>query len=252
MKNRVGLVLLLLFLFPSVAAGQEYTLEIEGRYWHPQLNSVVNIFDDVINSQVNLVKDLGFDEKKDSGEVRVQVRFSEKNKINFSYLPLAWNADAVLQETSQFDGQTYTVGTRVQSHLDLKFIKLGYEWDFLTGKNGFLGATFDLLVLDLHMHITEPEFLMEQKYDITFPAPLLGIAGRWNIAGWLSFGGKISGIYGGGYGFVLDSEGSLDLSPVKWLAISGGYRFLELRGGYKGYYGDYQLYGPFLALKLRI
>ena len=252
LKKNAGLVLFLLFLVPAVAASQDYTLEIEGRYWRPQLNSVVDMFDDVIKSRVDLVKDLGFDEKKDAGEVRLQVRFSEKHKVNFSYLPLEWNADAILQGTSQFDGQTYTFGTRVQSHLGLKFIKLGYEWDFLAGKTGFLGATFDLLVLDLHMRIKEPEFSMEQNYDITFPAPLLGMTGRWNIAGWLSLGGKISGMYGGGYGFVLDSEGSLDLSPVKWAVVSAGYRYLELKGGYQNYQGDYRLYGPFVALKFRI
>ena len=252
MKNNTALFLLVLFLFPSAAAAQDYTLEIEGRYWRPELNSVVDMFDEVIKSRVDLVQDLGFDEKKDSGEVRVHVRFLEKHKINFSYLPLEWNADTILQTTSQFDGQTYSVGTRVQSHLDLKFIKLGYEWDFLAGKTGFLGATFDLLVLDLHMRTKEPELSMEQNYETTFPAPLLGITGRWNITTWLSLGGKISGMFAGGYGFVLDSEGSLDLWPVKWMVLSAGYRYLELKGGYQDYQGDFRLYGPFVALKFRI
>jgi len=129
---------------------------------------------------------------------------------------------------------------------------LGNEWDSLAGKTGFLGATFDLLVLDLHMRTKEPEFSMEQNYETTFPAPLLGITGRWNITTWLSLGGKISGMFAGGYGFVLDSEGSLDLWPVKWMVLSAGYRYLELKGGYQDYQGDYRLYGPFVALKFRI
>ena len=109
----------------------------------------------------------------------------------------------------------------------------------------------DVLILDLHTSFKEPEFAMEQDYDVTFPTPLLGFAGKWNFARWMSFSGKVSGIYAGGYGFVLDAERGLDFVPLKWLVLSGGYRFLDLKGGYKEYHGDYRLYGPFLALKLR-
>ena len=114
--------------------------------------------------------------------------------------------------------------------MDLKYITIGYEWDFLSNKSGFLGATFDLMVLDFHMSIKEPEFLMEQKYDITFPSPLVGLTGRWNITRWLSLNAKASGIYAGGYGFNLDAEGSIDLAPVKMVGDLGWIPFFGSPG----------------------
>jgi hypothetical protein len=251
MKKTFAFIFHLFLLIPCLAGAQDYALEIEGRYWQPRLNSVVDMLNGTIKSRVNLVKDLGFEEKKDSGEVRIHYRLSPNHKIHLSYLPLEWKSDSLLQTTARLNGETYSVGTRVRSHLELNFIKVGYEWDFLTKESSFLGATMDVLILDLHTSFKEPEFAMEQDYDVTFPAPLLGFAGKWNFAKWMSFSGKVSGIYAGGYGFVLDAEGGLDFVPLKWLVLSGGYRFLDLKGGYKEYQGDYRLHGPFAAMKLR-
>jgi len=94
----------------------------------------------------------------------------------------------------------------VQSHLDLNFITAGYEWDFLAQEGGFLGITFDIMVLDLHTSFREPEFSTEQKYDVTFPAPLLGLSGKWKLDRRFSLAGKISGMYAGGYGYIVDAE----------------------------------------------
>ncbi len=251
MKSILTFVFSILFFIPCLAWAQDYTVEAEGRYWQPHLSSVVDMLNGTIKSRVNLVKDLGFEENKDSGEVRIQVLLSKTHKIHLSYLPLEWNSDSLLRTTAQLNGETYNVGTRVQSHLELNFIKVGYEWDFLAKEGGFLGATLDILVLDLHTSFNEPEFKMEQNYDVTFPAPLLGLAGQWNLARWVNLNGRVSGLYAGGYGFVLDAEGGVDFILLKWLVLSGGYRFLDLKGGYKEYQGDYRLYGPFAALKLR-
>jgi hypothetical protein len=251
MKKTFAFIFHLFLLIPCLAGAQDYTLEIEGRYWQPRLNSVVDMLNGTIKSRVNLVKDLGFEEKKDSGEVRIHYRLSPNHKIHLSYLPLEWKSDALLQTTAQLNGEIFSVGTRVQSHLDLKFITLGYEWDFLVKDGGFLGLTFDIMILDLHTRFKEPEFSTEQKYDVTFPAPLPGLAGKWNVARWLSFGAKISGMYAGGLGHIVDAEAGIDLIPFKWAVVSAGYRFLELNGDYREYEGDYRLDGPFAALKLR-
>lgn len=254
MKARITigyLLFFLFFLFPPGLQAQDTRFEIEGRYWQPRLDSVVDMLNGTIKSRVDLVKDLGFEEKKDSGEVRVHVALSKAHKIHFSFLPLEWKSDAMLQTTAQLNGEIFKVGTRVQSHLDLNFIALGYEWDFLVKEGGFLGATFDVMILDLHTSFKEPEFATEQKYDVTFPAPLLGLAGRWKIAPWLSFGGKFSGMYAGGLGHIVDAEAGMDFIPFKWVGVSGGYRFLELNGDYREYQGNYRLDGPFVALKAR-
>lgn len=251
-------VLVLVFSWPAFSWAQfdpwnaeDYNIELEGRYWRPKLDSTVKIVDNNIGTDVKLVDDLGLDEKKDFGEARLQIKFFNRNKFNFSYLPLKWDADKVLTRTIQFEGKTYAVGTRVQSELDLKLFKAGYEFDLLAGKLGFLGLTFDVLVADTNVQLKAASLAIDEKYGKTLPIPMIGISGRLNFVKWMGITAKVSGLPAGGYGYLLDAEGSLDINPIKYVGISGGYRFFKAKVSYDDNKADYQLDGPFAALKIR-
>jgi hypothetical protein len=259
--KRMGIIfgaLVLVFPWPVFSWAQvdlwhaeNYNLELEGRYWKPKLDSTVKIVDNNIGTDVNLVNDLGLEERKDFGEGRLQIKFFNHNKFNFSYLPLKWDADQVLTRTIQFEGKTYAAGTRVQSDLDLKLFKAGYEFDFLAGKQGFLGLTFDVLVADTNIQLRAASLAIDEKYGKTLPIPMIGVSGRLNLVKWMGFTAKVSGLPAGGYGYLLDAEGSLDINPVKYVGISGGYRFFKAKASYNDNRADYQLDGPFAALKIR-
>ena len=235
MKVILGVVVLV-FVFPAFSWAQfdlwnaeDYNIELEGRYWKPKLDSTVKIVDHNIGTDVNLVNDLGFDKDKGFGEVRLQIKFFDRNKFNFSYLPMKWDADKVLTQTIQFNGQTYTAGTQVQSQLDMKLFKAGYEFDFIAGKYGFLGATFDVMVADTHVELKAPALAVDEKHNATVPVPMIGMSGRLNFLKWMGLTARVSGLPAGGYGYVVDAEGSLDINPVKYVGISGGYRFFRAK-----------------------
>ena len=230
---------------------EDYNVELEGRYWKPKLDSTVKIVENNIGTDVNLVGDLGLEEKKGFGEGRLQIKFFNRNKFNFSYLPMKWDADKTLTRTIQFDGQTYTAGTRVQSQLDLKLYKAGYEFDFIANRYGFLGAAFDVLVADNHVELKAPALAIDQKYDATVPFPMIGLAGRIIPIKWLSLTAKVSGLPMGGYGHIIDAEASIDINPIKYVSISGGYRYLNAKAKYNDNFGEYKLDGPFAAFKIR-
>jgi hypothetical protein len=251
-------LLVLVFIWPAFSwaksdlwNAEDYNLELEGRYWKPKLDSTIKIVENNIGTDVNLVEDLGFDEKKGFGEARLQVKFFSRNKLNFSYLPLKWDADKVLTQTIQFNGQTYSAGTRVQSELDMKLFKAGYEFDFIAGKHGFLGATFDVMVAATHVELKAPSLTTDEKHDATVPIPMIGLAGRVSPIPWVSLTAKVSGLPMGGYGYVFDAEGSLDINPIKYVTISGGYRFLKAKAEINDNSANYKLDGPFAALKIR-
>ena len=248
----------LIFLWPAFSWGQfdlwnaeDYNIELEGRYWKPKLDATVKIVDNNRGSDVNLVNDLGFDERKDFGEARLQIKFLGRHKFNFSYLPLKWDGDQFLIRAIQFNGQTFSVGSRVQSQLDIKLFKGGYEYDLIVGKYGFFGATFDVLVANNHFEVKAPALAIDVKHDATVPIPMIGLIARLNILKWLGLTAKVSGLPMGGYGYALDAAGSLDINPIKFVGISGGYRFLRVQAAYQDNSADYQLDGPFVALKIR-
>jgi hypothetical protein len=80
---------------------------------------------------------------------------------------------------------------------------------------------------------------------------MIGLIGRVIPVKWLNATAKVSGLPMGGYGYILDGEASIEINPVKYLGISGGYRYLRAQGKYKDNSADYKLDGPFAALKIR-
>lgn len=254
----IAILAALVFLCPAISwaeydlfNAEDYNFELEGRYWKPKLDSTVKIVENDIGTDVKLVDDLGFDEKEDFGEARGQVKFFGKHKFNFSYLPLKWDADTTLTRTIEFNGQTYTAGTRVQSKLEMKMFKGGYEYDLIANRFGFLGFTLDVLLTDFYMEMKAPSMALDEKYDATVPIPMIGLSGRVIPIKWVSVTGKISGLPMGKYGYILDAEASLDINPVKYVGISVGYRFLKMDLEYDDNKADFKLDGPFAALKVR-
>ena len=83
--KKIHITLLLFFvvgLFPVFAwaqVGENYVVEIEGRYWNPKLDASVKIVKNDVGTHFTAVDDLGFDEKKDSGEGRIQIKFAKKH-----------------------------------------------------------------------------------------------------------------------------------------------------------------------------
>lgn len=255
MKRILCLAGILAFLsWPSgtwAQIGEDYNLEIEGRYWKPRLDSAIKIVESGIGNEFKLVDDLGFEKDKDTGEGRVQIKFWRKHKFNFSFLPLKWDGDKVITRTIEFSGKTYTAGTRVQSKLNLNLFKAGYEYDFLTGKYGFLGAIIDVLIGNVAIELKAPELAIHEKEEVTAPLPMIGLVGRVYPFKWLNITAKVAGLPVGSYGHILDAEASLHINPVKYVGLSGGYRYLEIRGRYNDNAVDFRLDGPFAALKIR-
>ena len=231
--------------------GENYTIEVEGRMWNVKLDSTVKIVQSGIGANINLVGDLGFEELKNFFEGRLQVKFARKHKFNLEYIPLKWDADKVVTQTIQFNGQAYTAGTRIQSSLDLKFFKGGYEYDFLAGGLGFLGGTLDVLVANAAVQLTAPALAIEQKEDKTIPVPMIGFVGRVYPIRWVNLTVKASGLPAGSYGYIFDGEASLNINPIKYLGISGGYRYFLIDVKYNDNSLYYRLDGPFVGLTLR-
>jgi len=250
----IGCLPFLLFFWPVFAwaqVGENYTIELEGRMWNVKLDSTVRVVQNGIGSDVNLVDDLGFDEQKNFFEGRLQIKFARKHKFNFEYIPLKWDADKVLTQTIQFSGQTYPAGARVQSSLDLNLFKGGYEYDFLAGKYGFLGATVDVLVINGVIELKSPTLAIDQKEDKTAPFPMIGLTGRIYPIKWVNLTAKASGLPLGSYGYAFDAEASLNINPIQYLGISGGYRYFSINLKYNDNSLDYKLDGPFVGITLR-
>jgi hypothetical protein len=241
-------------LLPCLSWAQEtekYNILLEGRYWYPKLKSTVKIVENQIGTDINLVDDLGFGVEKGFGEGRLQIKVLPYHKFNFSYLPMKWEGDKIISQNIQFSGQTYPAGTRVQSEMDIKMFKGGYEYEFFGGWLGFFAATLDVLVADAGIRLKAPGPGLDQKEHRTVAIPMIGLNSRLHLGKYVDLTAKISGLPAGQYGYIYDLDGSLDINPIKYVGISLGYRFLGARARYEDNLVDIKLNGPFASLNIR-
>jgi hypothetical protein len=253
-KREVAWVLGFILLWPAISWAQEteiYNVALEGRYWNPKLNSTLKIVENNIGTDINAVDDLGFDEGKNLGEGRLQIKIFRYHKFNFSYLPLKWEGDKVIARNVQFSGQTYPAATRVQSEMDIKLFKGGYEYEFFGGWLGFFAATIDVLVADARLQLKAPGSGIDQQEHHTVPIPMIGLNSRLHLGKYVDLTAKISGLPAGQYGYIYDLDGSLDINPVKYVGISVGYRFMGVRAQYEDNFVEIKLNGPFASLYIR-
>jgi len=172
------------------AVGERYHVEVAYGWWDAEPQLLINSESlGIVGSDVDLVNDLGIQQKK-LGKLDLVLRPAKKHRFRVEYLPVKYEADTVLQRSFVFNGQRYDVGLPVQTNASFKTIRVGYEYDFLYYKRGFIGALFDLKYTDVSVDLLSPAGL--EFTNGVAPIPTLGVAGRAYVAPNLAVGGEVS------------------------------------------------------------
>jgi hypothetical protein len=129
-------VLVIIVFIPCIAFAQsDVKLEFEGRYWFTDLKGDIKITENDIGTDIDFKDDLDI---KDEGypEVRLTWYTGRNSRIRVAYTQVAYEGDTNLQRTIEFDGTTYNAGTRVLTDLDIKYLRVGWAWQFINIKTG--------------------------------------------------------------------------------------------------------------------
>lgn len=249
------LVLAILVFIPCIALAQkDPTLELEGRYWFMDLQGNVKVTQNDIGADINLKKDLGI---KDEGypEVRLTWYTGKKSKIRVAYTQVGFEGDENIQRTIQFNGETYNVGTRVVTELDIKYLRIGWVWQFINIENGLIkfGTLIEGKGFWFKAALEAPDLVspIGGKEKFVFGLPTIGAALDINPHEMLNIFAEGSGLYAGSYGYVYDAEAGIKLIPIKLLSIMGGYRILEFKAKNDPDYAKARVHGPFVGVTVR-
>jgi len=257
MSKKFLFVLAFIILTPCVAFAQkkDVTIELEGRWWFTDLQSKVKVTDsNGIGTDIDLKDDLGL---KDEGlpEIRLTWYTGKKSKIWAAYGQVGYDGDENVQKTIQFGDTTYTLGTRVKTELDMKYLDVDWAWQFIYIDKGLFkaGTLLGAKVFWLNASLEAPDLAtpIKEKEKITFGLPTLGIALDFNPHKMLNIYAQGSGLYAGSYGYLYDAEIGIKLIPIKILSIVGGYRIMQLKAEDGDDYAKAKLYGPFVGVTVR-
>ncbi len=236
---------------PDPATGERYHVEGRFGFWNPSPNIVVSSEAlNIVGSKIDAVQDLGFTSRKFS-DMHLVLRPATKHKFLFDYLPIKYSVESVLKRDITFNGQKYQVGLPVNSLLEWKSYRFGYEYDFLYRDRWFVGFIIDAKYTDAQVSLASP---IDTEYARA-KAPIPGLGGIFRIypAANISVTTEITGMqlpesidnrYKGHY-MDVNVYGTINFTDHAGAQI--GYRSLDVGYTVRQDYGAFLLKGFYIA-----
>ncbi len=232
------------------AVGEHYRLEVLGALWNPDPQMVIatDVLGQVTgNNTIDLVNELGITQTRFK-ELRATLKGSKKNKLRLDYIPISYTASATLPRTVIFNGQTYNVGLPVNTTLDWKAWRFGYEYDVISTSRGFLGIIGEVKYTDTTATLASP--LRTETVAETAPIPAIGGIARVYPAKNLAGTFEMTGLNVDRSDFAVkyfDWDASGTFNFTNNVGVTAGYRSLHVTYTVDTNYGDLQLKGLYFA-----
>lgn len=234
------------------ATGESWHVEFGVGLWQPPPDIVVSSESlKIIGSDISAQDDLGL-EKSTLKEFDLVLRPAKKHKFRFGYIPISYSADTILKRTIVFNGQAFQVGLPVNSSLDWKAWRFGYEYDFVYRDRGFVGVILEAKYTDASVTLKNP--FTTEFAAVKAPIPAIGGIARVYPLGNVSVTGEFVGFklpkstgalkgYDGNY-YDFNLYGTLNFSNN--FAVQGGYKSLTVAYRKDFDRGDLALKGPYI------
>jgi hypothetical protein len=236
----------------TTSPAENYHVELGAGFWNPTAD--MQITSGTGGSSVDLKNDLGLQDKK-VGEFQLAVKLALKHKIRVQFIPISYTQTGTPRSSLIFNGQVYPAGTAVDSTLEWKAWRFGYEYDFVSNFRGFAGMIVDLKYTDVSATLTAAG--RTGSASARAPIPALGGIGRVYLAQNLSLTAELSGFkFPGGWikstsGHYADMDLYAMLNFVDSLGIRAGYRKFDVDYIRADDTGTLKLSGPYLGVSLR-
>ena len=142
-------------VFAVRASGQEefdeYKLRLLGYWFYSNPTGTVQGHADAV--PVDFHRDLGFSSYSTGGG-GVDWKFTHKNHFYVMLVPLFTSKQFILTRTITFKGQTFNVGTQVNSQLHAFYVAPGYQYDIIRRRRGHLGIGVQMDLFKTNAKIT--------------------------------------------------------------------------------------------------
>jgi hypothetical protein len=255
MSKKILSVLVVLMFTPCLAFAQKRpTFELEGRYWITDLKGNIKVTEAHLGTDIDLKRDLGIKDEN-FPEARLTWYTGPKSKIRLAYTQVGFEGDENVDRTIEFRGQTYTIGSRVETDVKVKYLRLGWAWQFIDIGEGTvkLGTLLEVKGVWAKASLEAPDVILPVRESKTFlfGLPTLGVALDINPHKMVNIFGEISGLPAGNYGYMYDAEAGIKLIPVKFLSVIVGYRIFDVKAKDNSDFAKLRFYGPFAGATLR-
>lgn len=244
-------VVVVVILFFALGIAFSETVEFEGRYWAADLDAKIRITESGVGEEFDLKSDLGINDEN-MPEGRIYWHTGRNSKLRFAYTQLEVDGDQTVTRTIQFSGQTFTAGTRVVSDFEIKYLRLGWIWQFLNLFDKVkLGPVLELKAVNADVSLDAPSLGIREAENFWAGLPTAGLAFNITPIKKLDLFAEFSGLPAGGIGYFLDAEAGIKITPFKYCSIIGGYRAIRLKAEDGSDFTKLDINGPFVGVSIK-
>jgi hypothetical protein len=243
--------------FNDPATGESYHIEAAADMWYPSITATIASEGlGIPGSQIDIKRDLGVLDKRMSA-VDLVLRPAARHKFRFQYLPIKYEASSTVNQDIIFNGIRYRLGVPVNSMLDWKTYSLGYEFDFVEKKWGFVGFILEAKFTDVKVSLNSPLMSEPQFTHARAPIPALGGIGRVYVVPNISITGELSAFkipdsieerYNAHY-VDLNIYGTVNFTNN--IGVKGGFRSRDVAYLFKADSGSFVLRGIYFGAVVR-
>jgi hypothetical protein len=240
------------------ATGENYHVEAAASLWFP--GSSISLSSESLGIPGDLIdfkRDLGLTDQHFPA-LALQFRPARSHKFRVEFIPISFSQTAALPRDIKFNGQLYHAGLPVNSTLDWKAFRFGYEYDFIVRNQGFVGVIAELKYTDATATLTTATPLIDEFDHAKVPIPAIGGIARYYVVPNISITGELTGFKlpenvlknsGSGHYVDLDVYGTLNFTDH--IGVKGGYRSVDLGYLFKTDTGSFTLKGMYFGAVVR-
>lgn len=238
---------------PNPAPGEDFRVEFGAMFWTPtpELRLQTGALAAVGESEIDFVDEFGVKEERFT-ELRAVVKAGRKHKIRFSYVPVRYDAETVLQRTVTFGGRTFPLSLPARADLEWTLWRFGYEWDFVARDRGVVGLVTELKYNEVSAELSS--IIGAEAAEAKAPVPQIGLTGRGYLHRYLSVTGEFTAFRLDSDEFdvkLYDFEAYGTLSLGRYVGVQGGYRSITADYFVDDDRGDLKLEGPYFGVLVR-
>lgn len=209
-----------------------YKLRVDAGFFYSDPTGSIHGSND--SGSIDLTKDLGF-ESYPTFSGKVDWKFTRKNHLYVTIIPLNTSRQTVLDRTITFQGQTFDAGLTTNSSLNTLAVAPGYEYDFIRRKRGHLGVALQMDLFNTTAKISAAAQVtgdgvhhnaVSASGSLLAPIPVAGPDFRLYLTNSprVFVDGSVLGMYLFGYGNFVSATGDVGVTLSKHLAVLAGYQ----------------------------
>lgn len=206
----------------------------------------------VVNTRIDIEDDLDFD---DSTEVMAEVALLLGSfRLSAGYLPLNFDGTSVLNRQINFGNQQFNAETPVKGTLDVDLYDLALAWHIInlddTPVRFQFGPELSVKIVDGEVSVVDQTTGIREEVSGTAPVPTIGARARVGLGDFVALIGRVGYLEVSGNSF-LDADAQVEFSPLPFVGVFAGYRYLDLDIDEDDIFIDATFKGPYAGAFLR-